>query len=597
MPASVPFLVFLLASAHLWAANRPMNVLVLAGDEPNQPSLANALTEMRAQFNKDDPTAVSLYTEYLDLARFQSADYALQVLSWLGTKYRSVPLDLIVCISRPTLQLILPARDRLWPGVPITFAIPEAGDSPALKLPPDVVGFVMRYDFEGTARLVLKLLPRTKHLAVVAGSARRDREFQREMMSVSAKLGPGLDTIDLGGLSFEDLANRLSSLPAQTAVLWTAVTEDNTGRQFVPRDALAALAPRANAPIFGPTVTYLGTGIVGGSVLDFRVLGRRAALLSQQVLYEGLRGNPARGGNSANQIQLDWRQLRKWEIPADRIPAGSLVLFRTTSLWDEHRAAILIISGFIVVQMILITLLLLEGRRLHLARRELAGLSSRLISAQDEERARIARELHDDISQRLALFVIEIDQIRENNPNSPAEPELQRLSEKAVATAADLHELAQGLHPSKLDHLGLLPAVREFCREVELRSGVDVDVITDHWPAILGKDATLCLYWIVQEALQNVVRHSHAHRANLQFVGRSHEISVIIADDGCGFDLSSVAGRGIGLAGMRERLRGVQGSVNVHSKPGTGTRLRVSIPIHEALLGTVTADADSERGA
>lgn len=406
------------------------------------------------------------------------------------------------------------------------------------------------------------------------------------MISTLHQLRPDVQLIDLGNLSLEDWENRLSSLPKETIVMWTEITQDRTGRRFVPRDALLALVPRTNAPVFGSYGTYMATGIVGGDLTDFRVAGHDAAVLVEQILFEGPRTRAQPFISGGNQIKLDWRQLRKWNIPDERVPAGSLVLYRTPSLWEEHRTVILLILGGLTVQSLLIGLLIAERRQLSAARRELVHLNTGLIRAQEEERARIARELHDDLGQRMALFSIELDQTRADAQDHSVEQALGSLSEKAAEVAADIHVLAHGLHPSKLDHLGLLPAVREFCREIELRSGVDVEVTTDNWPTQLSKNITLSLYRIVQEALQNVVRHSDAHRAGLQFSGKKHAVSLKISDDGRGFDTSAVPeGRGLGLAGMRERLRAVQGRISVNSRPGAGTTVEVFIPLFEPLQG------------
>lgn len=582
------FALLLLGVANLCGSPHPhKNVLVLVSDEPNLPAVAAAMDALRAEFDRDDPAAISLFTEYLDVNRFESPDYQAEILRWEQRKYRSVPLDLIVCVSLPALRPVVAQRDKLWPGVPLTFMAVELEDLAGVKLTPDIVGEVLEADFAGTAGLALMLLPGTKHAAVVSGSAQRDRAAHQQMMSIVHRLRPDVDVIDLGGLSFEGWEQRLSSLPRETIVMWTEITQDRNGRRFVPRDALAALVPRANAPVFGAYGTYMGAGIVGGDLLDYQLVGHDAAVLSEQILYGGPGAHAQPVRSSGNRIKLDWRQLRKWNIPDERVPAGSAVLFRTPSLWEEHRTAIVLIACFLVVQSILIGLLFAEQRQRAAMRKELVHLNASLIRAQDDERARIARELHDDLGQRLALFSIALDQMRARVPDESVIQALVSLSENAAAVAVDVHAMAHGLHPSKLDHLGLLPAVREFCREVELRSGVDLEVTTDNWPARLNQNITLSLYRIVQEALQNVVRHSDAHRAGLQFVGGKHEVSVRITDDGRGFDTSAVPeGRGLGLAGMRERLRGVQGRIKVYSKPGAGTTVEVSIPFFDAMPGS-----------
>jgi len=583
------FTLLLLGAANLWGSQHPhKNVLVLVSDEPNLPAVATAMDAVRTEFDREDPAAISLFTEYLDLNRFESPDYQTEILRWEQRKYLSVPLDLILCGGLPALRLVLAQREKLWPGVPLSFMGVDPEDLKGTQLPPDVVGEAFQTDFEGTTQLALKLLPDTKHVAVVSGSAKRDRNAHLQMTAIVHHLRPDADLIDLGGVSFADLERRLSSLPKETIVLWTSVTQDRNGRRFVPRDAIAALAPKTNAPVFGAFGTYMGTGMVGGDLLDYQVAGHDAAVLAEQILYLGPGTHVQPVTSSGNRIKLDWRQLRKWHIPDERVPAGSEVLFRTPSLWEEHRTAVVLIASFVVVQSVLLVLLFIERRNLVAARRELIHLNSSLLRAQDEERARLARGLHDDTSQRLALLSIEIDQTKAEARDDSLRQALGSLSEKAAAVAADVHAIARGLHPSKFEHLGLLPAVREFCRDIELRSGVDVEVTTDNWPAYLSRNVTLSLYRIVQEALQNVVRHSDAHRAGLQFAGGKHEVSVKITDDGRGFDPSAVPeGRGLGLVGMRERLRAVQGRIKVHSRPGAGTTIEVLIP----LAGTAESPA------
>lgn len=239
----------------------------------------------------------------------------------------------------------------------------------------------------------------------------------------------------------------------------------------------------------------------------------------------------------------------------------------------------------LLVQTGLIVLLLLGRRKRTKLVQELHLLSGRLITAQEDERKRIARELHDDVTQLLALHSIELDQFSPSAVSPEDRSRIRDLSAKASEIATEVHNIAHRLHPSKLNHLGLLPAVRELCRDVTLRHGLDVQVAEEGVPADLGSDLTLCLYRVIQESLANVLRHSGASHALVSLQRREREITLKIADDGRGFDPATVpASHGIGLFSMRERLRLVSGRMSVCSQPGAGTEVTVIVPV-QAMKG------------
>jgi PAS domain S-box-containing protein len=213
----------------------------------------------------------------------------------------------------------------------------------------------------------------------------------------------------------------------------------------------------------------------------------------------------------------------------------------------------------------------------------LRDLGSRLIAAQEEERSRIARELHDDLNQRMALLSIELEQL-ELDRNTPRglRKEVQRLQQNVEEIAADIHRLSYRLHPSKLDHLGLAPALESLCREV---SG---DKLTVHYqlngfPADLPPDVTLCLFRIAQEALRNCVKHSGAEVALVTLEKLDAEVRLSVVDDGCGFDTAFGATQpGLGFTSMRERLRLVDGVIGISSQPMQGTTIEVSVPLNRS---------------
>jgi signal transduction histidine kinase len=241
-----------------------------------------------------------------------------------------------------------------------------------------------------------------------------------------------------------------------------------------------------------------------------------------------------------------------------------------------------LIASLLLVQTALILLALFGRRKRARLVVELRRLSGRLINAQEEERKRIARELHDGVTQLLAIHSIELDRFGASNVSPAQQEEFRRLAANAAEIATEVHNIAHRLHPSKLSHLGLLPAVRELCRDVTLHQDVEVELTEEGVPAQLETEVSLCLYRVVQEALANVARHSGAKHALVSLQRTGDHITLAVADDGQGFDPAGMSGRGIGLCGMRERLRLVNGGLNVISKPGCGAEIKVTVPFRAA---------------
>ncbi len=218
-----------------------------------------------------------------------------------------------------------------------------------------------------------------------------------------------------------------------------------------------------------------------------------------------------------------------------------------------------------------------------LSEMSLRELSGRLIHAQEEERARIARELHDDISQRMALLSVDLERFEQGMSNlSPeAREQLHNMSELASEVASDLHNLSRQLHPARLDLLGLVAAVGHYCREVSKKQDLRVEFVHRDVGAQIPNDVSLCLFRIVQEALQNVVKHGRTLEAKVEMSGHEDGIDLCISDTGAGFNLKSAEARGgLGLTSMRERLRLIGGRLTLESAPSHGTRISVHVPLH-----------------
>ncbi|MFL6275738.1 MAG: PAS domain-containing protein [Blastocatellia bacterium] len=222
------------------------------------------------------------------------------------------------------------------------------------------------------------------------------------------------------------------------------------------------------------------------------------------------------------------------------------------------------------------------------AQQALMDLSGKLIRAREDEGARIARELHDDISQRIALISIELDLLSQNPP--PAQAEFQQTAQgilkQTLELMGEIHRLSHDLHPSKLAHLGVVAALQSLCAELSQAYGLNLEFCAADLPSNLPKDISLCLYRVVQESLNNVVKHSGAKDAQVELRATEAEIRLRISDSGSGFDVESAKSRkGIGLIGMRERLRLVGGTISIDSRISQGTRIDVRVPLKRREVG------------
>ena len=230
---------------------------------------------------------------------------------------------------------------------------------------------------------------------------------------------------------------------------------------------------------------------------------------------------------------------------------------------------------------------LLRGAALDITARRQAeeaakSLSGRLIHAQEAERTRLARELHDDLNQSLALLAVELDLFGQKPPatHSEVRERMRDLSGQVKNLSSSVHRLSHELHPAKLEQLGLVAAVRGFCREIGEVRKIAIEFETRDVPLELPNDIALCFYRVVQEGLQNVIKHSGSATAKVELTSNEHELCLIVSDRGCGFDTMAVTGEGaLGLVSMRERVRLARGQISVESRRGEGTRVQVQVPL------------------
>ena len=211
-----------------------------------------------------------------------------------------------------------------------------------------------------------------------------------------------------------------------------------------------------------------------------------------------------------------------------------------------------------------------------LAEEALSGMTRKLIEAQEQERARIGRELHDDVTQRLAMLALELDEIHDTT--SDVKPLVREARKRMTEISNDVQALSHDLHSSKLEYLGVAAGIKSWCKEFGERHGMQID-FKSNVSSVLPLEVGVPLFRVVQEALHNVIKHSGVRQAEVQLRVDSGEIHLIVSDLGKGYDVdAALAGKGLGLTSMRERVRLVNGTIVIESKPVGGTTVHVHVP-------------------
>jgi PAS domain S-box-containing protein len=216
------------------------------------------------------------------------------------------------------------------------------------------------------------------------------------------------------------------------------------------------------------------------------------------------------------------------------------------------------------------------------AEEALLGMSRKLIEAHEQERTRIGRDLHDDFVQRLALLAVELEGVQKDVPDSAVElgRRIGDLRNQTTEITNDVQLLSHELHSSKLDYLGIVGATKNFCKEFSERQMVEIDFQSHHLPSSLPTELSLSLFRVLQEALRNATKHSGVKHFEVRLWGSTGEVHLTVKDLGKGFDIEAARqGRGLGLTSMQERVRLLNGTIEIQSKPTGGTTIHVRVPL------------------
>jgi len=572
----------------VWAQERQRQVLVLYSTRRDAQIVVIGDRELPKILEQGLPLGLDYYSEFIEQARFSETDYQRAFRDFLKLKYVDHHFDVIVAMGDIPLQFLASTRDTLFGDVPVVYFATRQPAAPIRN----ATGLISEQDLGRTVTLAKELQPDTRQVFVVSGANESDDAFEKVARAQFQPLASDrLSFTYLSGMPTKDLEDRLRSLPPNSIVYYLVVDRDGTGENFHPLEYLDRVVAVSSAPVYCWVDSAMDHGIVGGSLKDQLLQTQAVGELALKIL-KGQQADSVRVSRiDLNVDQVDWRQLRRWGISEARVPTGTLVKFRVPSVWDRYKFYVFGAIALLLAQSMLIAGLLIQRARRRQAEEQVRGsqaelrasyhrirdLGRRLLNAQETERARIARELHDDISQQMALVEIDLEVLGRALPNDEEGLARQAL-ERVHSVAKSVHDLSHRLHPAKLRLIGLVAALRGLERELSRRDCA-VTFTHENVPSSLPPDVTLCLFRVIQEALQNALKYSRAGGVAVHLAGSPDGLAATIVDDGVGFDVPSAWGTGLGLISMSERLEAVGGTLQIHSKPGHGTRLEISVPV------------------
>jgi signal transduction histidine kinase len=518
------------------------------------------------------PQTVEFYAEHLDASRFPDERHYRLFREYLQEKYAQNPPDVIVAFLITKFELAGRLPAELFPGIPVVLGALTEDEVPDEGFGNRVTGVVQRIDFQGALELILKLQPDTERIVVIGGTAPLDRRYLGRTEE-AARLLAGRVRFDYwANYSVAEMRQAVASLPSRTVIFFTTVFRDPTGKSFLPASVASMLAVSSSVPVYVVADSLIGGGAMGGLVAHLEALGRRLGELAQQVLsgtpLNALPMEVRRDGMP----MFDWRALERWGISENRLPSDSVLRFRELTIWQNYRWHIVAVAALCLAQSVLISGLLIQRRRRRLAEREAASLAGRLITAHEDERRRLARDLHDDLTQRLARLAIDAGKIERSAPVSNHDESGRSMREELVRLSEDVHALSYRLHPSLLDDLGLVDALNAECDGFSRRESIPVEFKTRDVPRDVRPDTALCLFRVAQESLRNVARHAGASAVEVSLRKVDGGLEMAVRDNGTGFDSAQDHARpSLGLASMKERVHLLGGELDIDSEPGHGT--------------------------
>ena len=371
-------------------------VFVLFSTQKDLPGIDLAEKGLRASLEKTEDFKIEYFFEYMDRFRFPEAPSNKDLLDLYRTKYADKKIDLFIAHGYHALDFSVSSFGQISPRTPVVFATVFDTHVKRLKLDQRFGGSLVQIDHVRLLNTALNNHPDAQQVAIISGASKVGRLIERQARKAYAPYANKYDFIYLGQLPVSSMLERLATLPKHTLVIYYILLKDGKGEAFKPWKAATMISEAANAPVYGMADTYLGSGVVGGTLLSYEASGRKAGDIGLRILNGENPGDIPISAAGTNLNMFDWRQLKRWSIDEDRLPVGSIVRYKVPSIWELYGWHILAAITVIIFQGLLIIALQVGRLRLRKAESDLRSTQSEL-----EERLQF-EEIISEISAKVA---------------------------------------------------------------------------------------------------------------------------------------------------------------------------------------------------
>jgi signal transduction histidine kinase len=591
-------IVLLLLVAVSPAAAEPKRVLLLHSFGPQFVPWVFFAAQFREELFRQSPDKIDLYEASLEGARFQQPDEQRPFVDYLTALFGTRKLDLIVTIGAPATFFVQKYRAQFFPSTPLIIGAPEQRAINNAELTSNDAPVAVKLDFREWIENILQVLPDTTHIAWVVGASPLERFWTEEFRRTSQPFTDRISFEWFNDLRFEDMLKRVSTLPAHSAIFFVDLRVDAAGVPLDRDQVLPRLREATKAPIFSYIDSYLGLGIVGGPMLSSEEVGRRMAEAAVRILKGELPSDVKMPPVALGTPQYDWRELQRWNIREDQLPAGSLVRFRAPTVWEQYSWQFALICALVLLQGAMISGLLYERQRRRLAEVQARQRSAELahinrFSTAGELTATIAHEINQPLGAIRAN--IEAAELMVKSPTPDLQEigtilaDVRRDDERANEVIGRLRSLLKKA-PFELKPIDLNDVVRETVRFLSaLAIAREVDLTSFVAPTPLPIQGDLIQ---LQQVILNLIVNAMDAMSGMPSAER--RIAISTARDGNFAELSvSDAGPGIPV----ERLKEVFEPFFTTKPQGMGMGLSIARTIVEAHGGQISAENRAGRGA